>query len=258
MLPGLWAWQSPRADSVYDFMAVARFAYRPICFQPFRYDLPLSSLGLGDGIWENFIKLQAVPITSRVQFNSHHDYGWQDGPMIPNKGLQTYLNAGIYGKVGFFEFQYAPEWVWAAEPGFAGAGVRMEFRRSSLIALARIRTNVLTQDNLCQSAHWPLAWFVVGKCFLGTRPVCRYCDDRKCTGIRHFTFETNKPLKTRWGTLEGQLITGNKMRSGFSYAKGPNADGSSLPEVVRSPELDSVFSVITAAVGVWNPIWLPG
>ena len=76
-------------------------------------------------------------------------------------------------------------------------------------------------------------------------------------GIEHFTLET-KAVKTKWGTLEGQFLTGNKMRSGFSYASGPTSDGSSLPEVAQAPELDTVFSVITAAVGVWNPIWFPG
>ena len=245
-------------DSVYDFMAVQDSL--PTHLLPaFRYDLPLSSLGLGDGIWENFIKLQAVPITSRVQFNSHHDYGWQDGPMIPNKGLQTYLNAGIYGKVGFFEFQYAPEWVWAQNQDLPAPGVRWNRGDKP----DRFGTDPYKRSYTGQSyvkAHiGPLAIGLSSEnIFWGPGRYAGIVMTENAPGIRHFTFETNKPLKTRWGTLEGHLITGNKMRSGFSYAKGPNADGSSLPEVVRSPELDSVFSVITAAVGVWNPIWLPG
>ena len=59
-------------DSVYDFMAVQDSL--PTHLLPaFLFDLPLASLGLGDGIWANFIQIQAVPITSRVQINSHHD-----------------------------------------------------------------------------------------------------------------------------------------------------------------------------------------
>ena len=58
---------------------------------------------------KNLFFLRATPITSRVQYNGHHDYGWQDGPMIPNKGMQYYLNAGIYGNLGPLEFQYSPD-----------------------------------------------------------------------------------------------------------------------------------------------------
>ena len=245
-------------DSVYDFMAVQDSL--PTHLLPaFLFDLPLASLGLGDGIWENFIKLQAVPITSRVQFNSHHDYGWQDGPMIPNKGLQTYLNAGIYGKVGIFEFQYAPEWVWAQNQDLPAPGVRV-FQAD---VPDRFGTEVYKRKFLGQSyAKALLGPLSVGlsseNVFWGPGRYAGVLLTDNAPGLRHFTFETNKPLKTRWGTLEGQLVTGNKMRSGFTYLSGPTGDGSSLPEVLRAPEMDSISSVYTSAVGVWNPIWLPG
>ena len=71
--------------------------------------------------------VRAVPVITRVQFNSHHDYGWQDGPMIPNKGLQMYASAGVYGRLykGLIEFQYAPEVVYAQNKDLRAPGVRM-------------------------------------------------------------------------------------------------------------------------------------
>ncbi|MFM8565506.1 MAG: hypothetical protein ACKOBQ_05090, partial [Bacteroidota bacterium] len=49
--------------------------------------------------YKDWVFVRATPILVRAQLNSHHDYGWQDGPMIPNKGVQTYLNGGIYGRL---------------------------------------------------------------------------------------------------------------------------------------------------------------
>lgn len=70
--------------------------------------------------------VRAVPVITRVQFNSHHDYGWQDGPMIPNKGLQYYASAGVYGRLykGMVEFQFAPEVVYAQNQDLPAPGVR--------------------------------------------------------------------------------------------------------------------------------------
>jgi hypothetical protein len=70
--------------------------------------------------------VRAVPVLTRLQFNSHHDYGWQDGPMIPNKGLQYYASAGVYGRLykGMVEFQFAPEVVYAQNQDLPAPGVR--------------------------------------------------------------------------------------------------------------------------------------
>ena len=44
--------------------------------------------------------------------------------MIPNKGMQYYLNAGVYGNIGPLEFQYAPELVYALNDSLPAPGVR--------------------------------------------------------------------------------------------------------------------------------------
>lgn len=206
-----------------------------------------------------WLQFRATPVVTRVQFNSHHDYGWQDGPMIPNKGLQTYTNFGVWGRVGFLEFQYAPERVAAANEDLPAPGIRGNLGDHP----DRFGTEPYVRNYTGQSylkAHaGPVAIGISSEnIYWGPGKFSGIVMTDNAPGIRHFTLETSKPIQTPWGTLEGQLISGNKMRSGFSYATGPTADGSSLSEVVRNPDLDSVFSVITAAVGVWNPIWFPG
>ena len=41
----------------------------------------------------------ALPFTLITQYNSHHPFGWNDGSMIPAKGVQTFVRAGVYMRV---------------------------------------------------------------------------------------------------------------------------------------------------------------
>jgi len=205
--------------------------------------------------------VRAVPVITRVQFNSHHDYGWQDGPMIPNKGLQMYASAGVYGRLykGLIEFQYAPEVVYAQNQDLPAPGVRRwrgdlpdrfgteAYRRSSG-GQSYIKLNVDFLTIGLSSAN--VAW--------GPGRFSTIMLSENAPGMNHFSVESNKPLKTKWGTLEGQFLTGKLKHSGFLYSTGPTGDGSSLEPVFAVPGLDTTFRVWTGAVGVFSPTILPG
>ncbi len=211
------------------------------------------------GSKQAWLQLRATPYVSRVQFNSHHDYGWQDGPMIPNKGLQTYTNFGVWGRVGFLEFQYAPEKVYAANEDVPAPGVRGNRGDHPDRFGTEPYARTYTGQSYIKAHVGPLAaGFSSENVYWGPGRFAGIVMSENAPGMGHFTVESAKPLKTKWGTLEGQFLTGNKMNSGFLYSRGPTPDGSSLPDVERAPQMDSVFSVFTGAVGVWNPIWFPG
>ena len=205
--------------------------------------------------------VRAVPVITRLQFNSHHDYGWQDGPMIPNKGLQMYASAGVYGRLykGLVEFQFAPEVVYAQNQDLPAPGVRRwrgdlpdrfgteTYQRSSS-GQSYIKLNVDFLTVGLSSAN--VAW--------GPGRFSTVMLSENAPGMNHFSVESNKPLKTKWGTLEGQFLTGKLKHSGFSYSTGPTGDGSSLEPVFVVPGLDTTFRVWTGAVGVFSPTILPG
>lgn len=205
--------------------------------------------------------VRAVPVITRVQFNSHHDYGWQDGPMIPNKGLQYYASAGVYGRLykGKVEFQFAPELVYAQNQDLPAPGVRVErgdfpdrfgtdpYQRSST-GQSYVKLNVDFLSVGFSSAN--VAW--------GPGRFSSVIMSENAPGMQHFTVESNKPLKTKWGTFEGQFLTGKMMHSGFRYSAGPTGDGSSLEPVYAVPGLDTTFRVFAGAVGVFSPKILPG
>ena len=175
--------------------------------------------------YKNWVRVQAVPIVSRIQYNSHHDYGWNDGPMIPNKGLQLYLNTGIYGTLahGIIEFQYAPEFVYAANQDLPAPGVRSNrgdfpdrfgtdpyTRTYSGQSYIKLNVDFLSIGFSSENVSW------------GPGRFTNVIMSQNAPGMKHFTVHSNKPLKTPIGSFEGQMLTGNLLHSGFKYNAGPS------------------------------------
>ncbi len=97
------------------------------------------------GAKQAWLQLRATPYVSRVQFNSHHDYGWQDGPMIPKQRPSNLYQLWSVGRVGFLEFQYAPEKVYAANedvpaPGVMGNGKYLNRKVFQISQIALVRS----------------------------------------------------------------------------------------------------------------------
>ena len=46
--------------------------------------------------FKNKGKIKILPIDYNIEFNSHHPYNRNNGSMIPNRGYQHILSAGIY------------------------------------------------------------------------------------------------------------------------------------------------------------------
>jgi hypothetical protein len=68
-------------------------AVRPVEFQP-----ALIS-------WKK-VQVTALPFTLITQYNSHHPFGWNDGAMIPTKGVQTFVRAGYICAMELWRFSW--------------------------------------------------------------------------------------------------------------------------------------------------------
>jgi hypothetical protein len=237
---------------------------------PYRFDAKYDFTQPGDDTtkallpkyqYKDWVFVRATPILVRAQLNSHHDYGWQDGPMIPNKGMQTYFNGGIYGRLlkGLIEFQYAPELVNAENRDLPAPGVR-NYRGDfpDRFGTDPYRRTYTGQSYIKLNVDFLSAGFSTENVAWGPGRFSSVIMSENAPGMGHFSVASNKPLKTKWGTLEGQMLTGKMMHSGFQYTASPTSDGSSLPEVVAVPGLDTTFRVFAGIVGVFNPAILPG
>src|SRR5690606_22338476 len=54
-----------------------------------------------------------LPIQLNSIFNSHHPYSWGDGAILPAKGIQTLLSAGLNLKWGNLNMQLNPQFHYA-------------------------------------------------------------------------------------------------------------------------------------------------
>ena len=213
------------------------------------------------------LKGSFLPLTLQTQFNSDHPYGWNDGPMIPAKGLQTFFSAGIFMQYGPLTIQFRPEFVSAANPPF----VTLDERHYDVI-FARyydIYNNIDLPARFGTSAYNRAFWgqssirlnykaFSVGlsteNLWWGPGIRNSLLMSNSAPGFTHLTFNTLKPVKTAIGSFEGQLIAGRLENSGFPPLVPDHAFfGADL--YVPKP---NDWRYLSGIIVTWQPKWIPG
>jgi hypothetical protein len=187
----------------------------------------------------------ALPITLITQYNSHHPFGWNDGAMIPAKGVQTFVRAGAYVRFGIMEVQLAPEWVYAANNRYdtsvnwgsnAGGVYNKVFPGQSA---AGIRLGAVSMGVSSQNLWW------------GPGIRSSLLMSNNAPGFMHFYIHSNRPAKTPIGNFEWQLI-GSRLDS-----------DSTRPYENRHLKLTSesypaTWRYQSAFVISFQPKWIPG
>lgn len=230
---------------------------------------PLHNLNLSAtialGRWNLPLQWQTMPILMQTRFNEHHPYGWSDGPMIPAKGLQTYLSGGVYARLGVLEVQYRPEWVAARNEDFSTP----QYRENGIDNPERMGTKPYQRYHTGQS-FVKLRWGPISagwsneNIWWGPGTKNALLMSNNAPGFSHGTLHTNRPLKTPLGTFEGQMVFGNLQYSGF-YPYGINpvvfvgTSSQSTPTLIpNSSRGTGTHSYLNAMQLVWQPRGLPG
>ncbi len=211
----------------------------------------------GKGRW------MLLPVYTHTQYNQHHPYGWSDGARIPNRGFQQYLSAGVYAKLGFLEMQFRPEMVYAQNKEFASP----PHRAVGIDNPERMGSEPYRQFFRGQSfikAHaGPIAFgYSTENIWWGPGQKNAIIMSNNAPGFGHATFHTNKPIKTRYGSIEFQWIGTALEYSGFfpypvDYTVG------TWPPTIGAPPRDTTrtskyHSYASAAVFSVQPVWTPG
>ena len=211
---------------------------------------------------------QILPVTIQQQFNSDHPYGWNDGLMIPAKGYQTMLSAGIFVKFGLLSIQLRPEFVYASNPifnGFASLG-----RNNGDLQNYYTYHNLIDQPERIGSNNYHKASFgqssirlTLGAISAGLSsenlwwgPGIRnsLIMSNNAAGFNHVTLNTVKPVHTIIGSFEGQAIGGLLNATGQpSLAITNDPAGDYLP--VSKPQGARYWTGINLS---YQPKWLPG
>ena len=80
-----------------------------------------SNLRFGSKLYQSANRrkiVQILPLSWQQQYHSHPYYAWNNGSMIPAKGYQSMLSAGLFAKYGPFSIQLNPDFVFATNDEF--------------------------------------------------------------------------------------------------------------------------------------------
>jgi hypothetical protein len=213
------------------------------------------------------IRATLLPLNFQTQINTNHPYGWNDGAMIPAKGLQTLISMGVFAQYGILSIQFSPEVILAANSQFE------TFNKNQYdVIFARyydIYNNIDLPVRFGTAAYARVFWgqsslrlnFKSVSIGLSTEnlwwgPGIRnsLLMSNNAPGFKHFTLNTLRPLNTAIGSFEGQAIAGSLSNSGFPPLEPDNKYfGTDL--YVPKP---NNWRYLSGIIITWQPKWVPG
>lgn len=247
------------------------FTIRPIAAQALgqRDYLHYPDSSRTDIVWESRYghgHLQLLPVVWQNQLNTAYPYGWNDGPMIPARGMQTYLSTGFFAKYRWLSVQFKPEWVAAQNRVYEGFGGE----QGPNGAWYNYYGNRIDLPELYGEGMYSKAYFGQSNVRLTLDPISvgfstenlwwgpglrnSILMSNTAPGFKHVTLNTSKPIKTYIGSFEGQVVGGHLAQSGFpSSLLGDTARH--WRHVVKKPDGWRYFSGITLN---YQPKWISG
>ncbi|MDC3314890.1 capsule assembly Wzi family protein [Flavobacteriaceae bacterium] len=265
-----------------DFKSEISFTLKP-------FDIGKNGLEINKEIFDtekyaptllNFLKgngkIKILPIDYNIEFSSHHPYNRNNGSMIPNRGYQHLISVGVFAEIGPLSIQLKPEYLFSQNKDFEGFGegpnghypviwakryqlwnrIDMPERfgeksiTKTLIGQSSVRLNFkglslgLSNENL---------WW--GPSIRNSIMMSNHA-----RGFKHITFNTTKPLKTKIGNFEWQVISGRLESSGYLPA---NSDfqyaGTNIyvPKINQRAETDD-WRYLQGYTFTYSPKWVSG
>lgn len=215
---------------------------------------------------ENGIKF--LPVQVWQQYNTHHPYGWNDGSLIPAKGYQTLLSAGIFASYRKVSVQLRPEFLWAENKDFEQ--FPSDYRDFLWGRYYDYHYNIIDQPERFGSNSYSKVLWGQSSIRLNFDPVSFGISNENlwwgpgrrnsllmsntARGFKHLTFNTSRPVNTPVGSFEGQMIAGVLENSGFD----PPEPGRMLQEtMIYQPRFEG-RRLLSGLVLSYQPKWLEG
>lgn len=212
-------------------------------------------------------KFLVLPAVVKAQYNSTYAFGVNDGAFIPNRGFQTILSPGIYAEYGNWSFQFQPEILLAQNQDYIGfpvehqASILFYYEYMNRIDMperfgdtgfnkvyggqSSLRYNF---NEVSIGVSTENLWWGPGRrnsLLLGNN----------APGFLHFTLNTRKPIQTKIGSFESQMVAGFLKSSGFLP---PHSDYSIQQNPVYIPKPEDSNRYVAGLVFTYQPKWIPG
>jgi len=212
-------------------------------------------------------KFLMMPVTLRMQYNSEYAFGVNDGAFIPNRGLQNLISGGAYAEYKGFSLQFQPEILIAQNKAFDGFPIEHQATilyyyeyMNRIDTPERFGTGSYNRVYLGQSSlRYNFNEFSVGisseSLWWGPGRRNSLLLGNNAPGFVHFTANTRKPVKTKIGSFEGQIIAGFLKPSGYLP---PWPDYRIQENPVYIPKTENGNRLLSGIVLTYQPKWVPG
>jgi hypothetical protein len=256
--------------------STASFCARPFFPDPCK-ELKKDSWTKFDGSFSfdkgnGFIKL--LPVTWINQFNSDRPAGLNDGPMIPARGYQTMISAGVYFQYKHLSIQLRPEFVNAENLNYQGFPHTLydpvladqRWYQYYHYDLNKIDNPEKFGDKTYHKTFWGQSSIRInyGAISLGLSTENLWWGPgiynsllmtNSAPGFAHFTLNTVRPIKTPIGSFEGQIVAGELTSSGFTPPE-PTRNYNGGPPLYDPKPND--WRYFNGMVFSYQPKWVPG
>jgi len=218
-------------------------------------------------LWQEYRnRVQLMPASLRYQYNSTYPYGWNDGAMIPGRGHQVMVSAGIFASFRFFSVQFNPELVWAENrryEGYGGTegpdrtwysqlGNRIDmpelFGNGGYSRVLPGQSSVrLTLDPVSLGVSTENLWWGPGR-------LNSILMSNTAAGFPHITLNTTRPIRTYIGSFEGQVVSGRVEHSGYP----PSLLGDTSVHMGYLRNKPDTWRYFSGIVLSYQPRWVQG
>lgn len=213
------------------------------------------------------VHIKILPITLTQQYNTFAPYSWNDGSMIPAKGYQSFLSAGLFAEYGVLSVQLKPENVYAFNPEYDIFPITETYlvRLKNVFYLNTTDLPAPYGDKSYSKINWGqsnikinINKFSIGvsteNLWWGPGTRNSLVMSNNAAGFLHFTLNTRQPVETLIGSFEGQIISGKLEGSGLTSPKSQFIIDGEDYEMPKSND----WRYINGLSINYNPKWVPG
>lgn len=260
-----------------NFDSLVSFTVRPLDISSYDFDNTTLDLNSYSPTALSFIKgkgnIKILPIDYIFNYTSHHPYNRNNGSLIPNRGIQYLVSAGIYLELGPLTIQLKPEYVYSENKSFDGFWEGhydiIWAKRYSLwnridmperFGTEKIKKNTLGQSSVRLNYKSLSIGISSENIWWGPSYRNGVLMSNNAQGFNHFTFNTIRPIKTKIGNFEWQFVTGRLEPSDFEPPGTERTFGGSyifVPKInQRGGQNDWRF--FQGYTLTYSPKWIPG
>ena len=214
------------------------------------------------------LTIKALPFQHFTQFNATRPLAWADGAMIPARGWQFYYSGGAEIRSKNFLLRINPEYSWAFNANFQGFPsdhypIIWKYYYNWLNRIDQPESFSAMPSYKIRSGQSRLQFMLKGLAIAVSTENRWWGPGRynaltltnNAPGFLHYTFHTDKPLKTPVGTWEWQLVWGGRLTNSNELPPDYNRTYDNRRLYVPKETASRRFS---GAVVTWQPRWTKG